>query len=92
MTNVDLNEEVNIKITADGVQAITRGAVLCQGTTTILRQMLKDTAPESYALYRSTKYPAGEGSDTTESRLAATRLLFDLVRDLLTAHYVPSKG
>jgi len=91
MNAVDLNEIVTERLTEDGVQPITMGAVACGQIRAQIRAVLKVADAEGYAAYRALKYPAGEGSATPESRLAATRFLFDRARDLLTPHYVSSE-
>jgi len=86
---LDLNEEVTSKLSADGVAVITTGTVLLSQTCERFRSLLKAAAPESYAAYREIKYPGGLTENATdETRLAATRFLFDATRDLLSPHYV----
>lgn len=85
---IDLNDVVATKVSAEGVLAVTKGALIGAAIREGLRGLLKDADPEGYALYRATKYPAGEGSDTVSTRLAATRFLFDRARDVFAAHYV----
>ena len=86
-----LNEVVTEKMGPEGVQQITAGAVMCAQVRSGLRAVLKQHDPEGYALYRSIKYPTGEGSATPETGMAATKFLFDQVRDLLVPHYVSTK-
>jgi hypothetical protein len=85
---LDLTEAVSSRMTEDGVETVTVGSVACANVRCQLRTLLKVADAEGYAEYRAVKYPAGEGSDTPETRLAATRFLFDRARDLLTPHYV----
>lgn len=92
MSHLDLNTIVGDKMTPEGVTPITQGAAICASLRENLRQLLAAADPESYAEYRKIKYPAGEGSDTPESRLEATRFIFDRVRDLLLPHYVSTKA
>jgi len=89
MSQFDLNQIVNDKITDDGIQPITVGAVICAQAREQFRSLLRAAAPERYEEYRSVKYPSGsKESATPETRLAATRFLFDAARDLLAPHYV----
>lgn len=92
MSQIDLNQVTGDKLTPDGVQPITVGAVICAQAREQFRSLLKAAAPERYEEYRSIKYPAGNGSATPETRLAATRFLFDAARDLLAPHYVSTAG
>jgi hypothetical protein len=89
---VNLNEVVTNQVSENGVQPITAGAVIFAQVRDGLRSVLKHHDEEGYAQYRAIKYPTGEGSDTAEARLAATRFLFDRVRDILLPHYVSTKG
>jgi hypothetical protein len=86
-----LTDVVLDKVSEAGVLPITAGNVVSAQVRDGLRAILKQYDEEGYALYRATKYPTGEGSDTPETRLAATRFLFDRTRDLLTTHYLSSK-
>jgi len=88
MPEFDLNQVAGDKLTPEGVQPITVGAVICSQAREQFRSLLKVAAPERYEEYRSIKYPAGDGSATQETRVAATRFLFDAARDLLAPHYV----
>jgi len=90
MNAVDLNEIVTEQLTDEGVTPITMGAVACAQLRGQMRALLKVADAEGYSLYRALKYPAGEGSDTPETCVAATRFLFDRARDLLAKHYVRS--
>lgn len=87
-----LTDVVSDKITESGIQPITVGHVLSAQVRDGLRAILREYDEEGYAQYRATKYPTGEGSDTPETRLAATRFLFDRTRDLMTTHYLSTKG
>jgi len=87
---VDLNDVVDTKEIDGTVVMITKGTIACSNTVMLLRDTLKLSDPEGYNTYRAVKYPAGEGSATPETRVAAIRFLFDRVRDLLIPHYVPS--
>ena len=87
---MNLNEVVADVITAEGVQPITVGAQVCACVRENLRAFVRAADPDSYAQYRSIKYPEGLGSDTLETRREATRFIFDRARDLLVPHYVPS--
>jgi hypothetical protein len=91
MNAIDLNEIVSSRITSEGVETVTMGTVACANFRDQARALLKSADSAGYAEYRSTKYPAGEGSATPETRLAATSFLFDRVRDLLVPHYVRTK-
>lgn len=88
MNAMDLNEVVTEHLTEEGVQPITMGAVACAQLRNQMRALLKIADAEGYAAYREIKYPGGKGSATPETRLAATRYLFDRSRDLLVPHYV----
>lgn len=90
MNSVDLHEVVGNVIDENGVQPITRGAQVCACVREQLRQIIQAANPKSYMDYRALKYPAGDGSDTPETRVEATRFLFDCARDLLVPHYVSS--
>ncbi len=92
MSALDLNDVVSSKLTETGVEVVTKGTIACANVREVLRSLLKTADAEGYALYRTTKYPAGAGSDTPESRLAATRFLFDRARDLLVPHYVSASA
>lgn len=85
---MDLNEVVATRVTDTGVLNVTRGNVVSAQVREGLRNLLQTADPEGYAEYRAIKYPEGEGSDTPETRLAATRFIFDRARDLLTEHYL----
>jgi hypothetical protein len=87
---MDLNEVIGSLVSENGVASLTRGAVLSAQVREGLRNILKSADPEGYNTYREIKYPQGPGSDTSESRLAATRFIFDRARDLLVQHYVSS--
>lgn len=88
----NLTTVVGDQITQDGVMPVNVGQVLCAEIREGLRRVLKTYDPEGYALYRATKYPAGEGSETTETCQAATRILFDRTRDLLVPFYLTTKA
>jgi len=88
MNQLDLDQVVTDIITDAGVQPITRGAQVCACVRDNLRALIQASDPEGYIRYRALKYPAGEGSDTPETRVEATRFLFDHARDLLVPHYV----
>lgn len=88
MNTLDLNEVVSSKLTETGAEVVTMGTIACANVRGLLRSLLKVADAEGYAEYRALKYPVGEGSDTPESRRAATRFLFDRTRDLLVPHYV----
>ena len=89
---LDLSAVVTDKITEEGVCPITTGNMVCANVAGNLRNLLKQADPEGYALYRSTKYPDGDGSATAETRVEALRFLFDRSRDLLAPHYLSSGG
>lgn len=89
---MDLNEVVSSKLTGTGVEVVTVGTIACNNVRGLLRSLLKTADAEGYAEYRALKYPAGGGSDTPESRVAATRFLFDRARDLLVPHYVSASA
>jgi hypothetical protein len=88
MSQLDLNRIVGDVLTDKGVQPITVGAQVCACVRDNLRSLVRAADPESYIEYRRIKYPAGEGSDTLETRQEATRYLFNRARDLLVPHYV----
>jgi hypothetical protein len=88
---IDLTEVVGSKLTEDGVLAVTHGAAIGLNVRENLRGLLKHTDPDAYAKYRAIKYPDGEDSATRETRLAATRHLFNAVCDLLEPHYISAK-
>ncbi len=87
----DLNEIIGTRLNDDGVGNLTRGMVICAQVRDNLRDLLQHTDEPGYAQYRKIKYPYGEGTDTDETRVAATRFLFDRTRDILVPHYVSSK-
>jgi hypothetical protein len=92
MPELDLNRVVGDVVNESGVQPITVGMQVCACVRENLRSLIKAADPEGYARYRAIKYPAGEGSDTPESRVEATRYLFDAARDLLAPHYLRTDG
>lgn len=86
---LDLGQEVNTKLDESGVTAITKGTVVLSQLCVQFRALLKAAAPKRYDAYREIKYPGGLTENATaETKLAATRYLFDAVRDLLSPHYV----
>lgn len=87
----DLNEVIGTRLNDEGVGALTRGMIICAQVRDNLRDLLQHVDEPGYAKYRKIKYPYGEGSDTNETRVEATRFLFDRARDTLIPHYVPSK-
>ena len=89
---MNLNEVVTNQVSENGVQPITAGAVIFAQVRDSLRSVLRHHDEEGYGQYRVIKYPSGEGSDTLETRLAASRFLFDRVRDVLLPHYVSTKN
>lgn len=92
MPQLDLNQVVDSVCTDDGVTTITIGTQVCACVRENLRQLIKASDPEGYATYRALKYPGGDGTDTPESRLEATRYLFDRARDLLAPFYLRTDG
>jgi len=87
---LNLNDVVGSHLDANGVTSITKGAVVGAMLRDQLRGFLKAAAPEKHAAYKAIKYPSGEGSDTPETRRAAVAFVFDTVRDMVLAHYVPT--
>ena len=88
---MDLNEVVGTRVTDGGVLNVTRGHVVSAQVREGLRNLLQAFDAEGYAEYRAIKYPEGKGSDTPESRVAATRFIFDRARDVLSTHYLSMK-
>ena len=86
-----LTDVVSDKVSESGVQPITVGHVVSAQVREGLRAILKQYDEEGYAQYRAIKYPEGEGSDTPETRVAATRFLFDRSRDLMATYYLSTK-
>lgn len=88
----DLNQIVADKMTETGVTPLTAGNLVSAHVRESLRSVLKAHDPDGYAMYKAIKYPGGpenESSATAETRLAATRFLFDRTRDLLLPYYMP---
>ena len=94
MNDLDLNQVVGTQLTEDGVGVLTHGAMSAMNVRENLRNLLKHADRSAYANYREIKYPGGKENATHETRIAATRFLFDSVRDLLEPHYLsaPSEG
>ncbi len=93
MQQQDINEVLETKATDEGVAVVTRGTHICAFVAKNLRDLLKTFAPEKYAEYQAIKYPNGRDGETSlENKREATAFLFDAVRDLLVAHYMPCSG
>lgn len=89
MSQIDLDTVLGVTETNDGsVLPITIGSQVCATVRENLRALIQASDPEGYAQYRAIKYPGGDGTDTPETRIEATRFIFDRARDLLVPHYI----
>lgn len=85
---IDLNEIATAKVTPEGVQDITVGAIITSQMREGLRQFLKAADPEGYAEYRQIRYPSGPESATDETRRASVEFIFNRVGKIAATHYV----